>query len=274
MIAKMLGLPETPLVVFLLTAGSATLLFFLLSGLSYYLFFVRGRQTFHPDYEPEPVTIRYAIKWSMIALVGNAALVTPIHLLLAGGYGQLYFDVADHGWGWLVGSAIAMLLLAETTIYWTHRALHSQLLFERIHQKHHEFKVPTPFVGIAFRPLDAFVQGLPHHICAFLFPVHVGVYLVSVAMVMVWAVAIHDRVSFVRWKGINFTGHHTLHHWYSDYNFGQYTTVWDRLMGTYRDPEVEREEIPEGIVVRAQTALARAARASAPAMEESPEAAA
>jgi lathosterol oxidase len=149
-----------------------------------------------------------------------------------------------------------MLILAETMIYWTHRALHSDLLFNRIHRKHHEFRVPTPFVGIAFRPADAFLQGLPHHICAFLFPVHIAIYLTSVTMVLIWAVLIHDRVSFVRWKGINFTGHHTLHHWYSGYNYGQYFTVWDRMMGTYRDPEIARDDIPEGIVVRAQDALA------------------
>ena len=80
--------------------------------------------------------------------------------------------------------------------------------------------------------------------------------------VTIWAVMIHDRVSFVRWKGINFTGHHTLHHWYENYNFGQYFTVWDRLMGTYRDPEVAWADVPPGIVVRAQDVMGRAAQAT------------
>jgi lathosterol oxidase len=149
-----------------------------------------------------------------------------------------------------------VLVVSETTIYWVHRALHWGPLYRRVHDKHHSFKVPTPFSGLAFRPLDAFAQGIPHHVLAFLVPIHMGVYLVSLSFVTIWAVMIHDRVSFVRWKGINYTGHHTLHHWYGSYNFGQYFTVWDRLMGTYRDPEVAWDDVPAGIVVRAQDAVA------------------
>jgi lathosterol oxidase len=108
-------------------------------------------------------------------------------------------------------------------IYWVHRALHWGPLYRHVHDKHHAFKVPTPYVGLAFRPLDAFFQGLPHHVLAFVLPIHIGLYLVSLAFVTVWAVMIHDRISFVRWKGINFTGHHTLHHWYENYNF---TASW------------------------------------------------
>ena len=32
---------------------------------------------------------------------------------------------------------------------------------------------------------------------------------------------------------------HTIHHLYFSFNFGQYTTLWDRLGGTYRKPNEE-----------------------------------
>ena len=38
---------------------------------------------------------------------------------------------------------------------------------------------------------------------------------------------------------------HSLHHLYFNYNYGQYTTMWDRLLGSYRKPNEElfrREE--------------------------------
>jgi lathosterol oxidase len=261
LINQLLGLPEHPVYIFLTISVGGVLLFFTLAGVSYRLFFLRSR--FHPDYAPDDADnrreVREAIKWSIISVFGNAALVAPIHYLLATGHGRLYTDIAEHGWAWLLLSPIVILAVSETSIYWVHRGLHWGPLYRHVHDKHHDFKVPTPFVGLAFRPLDAFAQGLPHHILAFLLPIHVGIYLVSLIFVTLWAVMIHDRVSFVRWKGINFTGHHTLHHWYESYNFGQYFTLWDRMMGTYRDPEVAYDDLPAGIVVRAQDVFARVA---------------
>ena len=32
---------------------------------------------------------------------------------------------------------------------------------------------------------------------------------------------------------------HTMHHLYFNYNYGQFTTVWDRLGGSYRKPNEE-----------------------------------
>lgn len=32
---------------------------------------------------------------------------------------------------------------------------------------------------------------------------------------------------------------HTMHHLYFNYNYGQYTTLWDRLGGSYRKPNEE-----------------------------------
>src|SRR5581483_6613697 len=85
-------------------------------------------------------------------------------------------------------------------------------------------------------PLDSFAQALPHHLCAYLFPLHVWVYHGFVAIVTLWAVAIHDRVTWAPYGFINNTGCHTAHHWFNKYNYGQFFTFWDRLCGTYKDP--------------------------------------
>lgn len=36
---------------------------------------------------------------------------------------------------------------------------------------------------------------------------------------------------------INGASCHTMHHLYFNYNYGQFTTAWDRLGGTYRKPK-------------------------------------
>jgi lathosterol oxidase len=206
----------------------------------------KGR--FHPGYEADPAENRSAIKWSIIGIVGNAVLIAPIHYYVATGHSQIYYSVADMGWGYLILSVIMMFVLTETCIYWIHRALHHRLLYNPLHRIHHQYQKPTSFVGLAFNPFDSFLQGLPHHISAFLFPLNIWVYLVSLSVVYVWAVMIHDRVSFVRWGLVNNTGRHTLHHWYYDYNYGQYTTIWDRLCGTHKSPFEGCEEVPEGVL--------------------------
>ena len=38
---------------------------------------------------------------------------------------------------------------------------------------------------------------------------------------------------------INGAACHTMHHLYFRYNYGQYTTLWDRLGGSYRKPNEE-----------------------------------
>ena len=251
MLAYLFDLPNEPLIVFATLSIGALALFFVLAGLSYLIFFVLKKDRFHPSYVPDEAENRSAIKWSIIGIIGNAVLVAPIHYVIANGHSKLYFSVSDHGWGYLFASVVIMLVFSETCIYWVHRALHWRPLYHGLHHIHHEYRKPTSFVGLAFNPLDSFLQGLPHHIGVFLFPMHFWVYMMSLSFVAVWAVMIHDRVSFVRWGWLNGTGRHTLHHWYSDYNFGQYTTIWDRLCGTQRSPFEGCEDVPEGVLASA-----------------------
>jgi Delta7-sterol 5-desaturase len=211
--------------------------YLLLAGTSYLVLFVWQRARFHPAFCPDFASIRAQIVWSIVSVAGNVTLMMPVHLAIASGHSQIYFDVGAHAWWWLPLQLVGMLVVTETLVYWIHRALHRDWLYSRIHATHHSFVVPTPFTGVAFHPLDSFMQAAPMHLCAFLFPIHIGVYLGFVGFITAWAVMIHDRTSFMPWRGINYTGHHTLHHWLYDCNFGQFFTLWDRICGTYRDPE-------------------------------------
>jgi lathosterol oxidase len=38
---------------------------------------------------------------------------------------------------------------------------------------------------------------------------------------------------------INGAACHTMHHLYFNYNYGQFTTLWDRVGGSYRKPNAE-----------------------------------
>jgi len=237
MFTQTLGIENDPFATFLFLAISGFSLYLVVSGLSYLVLFKWLRPRINPDYRPDWKENRTAIKWAFFSIVGNAVLTAPIHVLIATGHSQIYFDVDEHGWGYLFASIGIMLVITETLVYWAHRILHMGFMYRRLHRFHHMFHRPTPWASVSFHPADSFLQALPHHLCAFLFPLHVSVYLLSVTLVTVWAVIIHDRLTIVRWGAINYTDHHSVHHWYYDYNYGQYTTFWDRICGTYRSPK-------------------------------------
>ncbi|PIO12867.1 hypothetical protein AB205_0106160, partial [Aquarana catesbeiana] len=91
----------------------------------------------------------------------------------------------------------------------------------------------------AFHPIDGFLQSLPYHIYPFIFPLHKVTYLGLYIFVNIWTVSIHDgdyRVPKILESIINGSAHHTDHHLYFDYNFGQYFTLWDKIGGSYKNP--------------------------------------
>ena len=130
-----------------------------------------------------------------------------------------------------------MLFLAfsDTCVYWIHRALHHRLLYAPIHKLHHKYKETTPFSAYAFHPLDGWLQGCPYHIFVFLFPMHHVTYFLSLAVVGLWTINIHDRTT-LRIPFVNGAAHHTVHHTGFNYNYGQYLVFWDMIGGSFRDP--------------------------------------
>lgn len=76
-----------------------------------------------------------------------------------------------------------------------------------------------------FQRLDGFLQSVPYHIYVFLFPMHKVVYLVLFICVNIWTISIHDGEYFTHSQIINGAAHHTLHHLYFNYNYGQYFTL-------------------------------------------------
>ena len=100
MIAKLLGLPDTPGVMFLVFAGGGMLYFFSIASITYFLYFRKFKATFHPTYELDRREMKSAIKWVVIGIIGNGLLMLPIHLAIAKDYSMMYYDVSEHGWGW------------------------------------------------------------------------------------------------------------------------------------------------------------------------------
>jgi len=227
---------------YVITAVGGLLLYLGMASFSYtFVFDHRLKQ--HPLFLPNQVyrEITYASKSTLLM----AMATFPLFLLEVRGYSKLYADITGvWGWAYVAFSLVTFLMFTDCLIYWIHRGLHHGMMYRYIHKDHHRWKVPTPFASHAFHPVDGFLQSVPYHLYPFLFPLHRILYLVLFVFVNLWTVSIHDadyRVPTFLEPFINGSAHHTDHHLFYNYNYGQFFTLWDRICGSFRTPRVFAE---------------------------------
>ncbi|EDV29242.1 uncharacterized protein TRIADDRAFT_18639 [Trichoplax adhaerens] len=222
---------------YLITTIGGGLLYYLTATLNYWMVFDHDLEK-HPHFLKDQV--RLEIKTSLEAIPIMSFLTVVAFLLEVRGYSQLYDDINLYGGiGFAIFSMVSFLLFTDMGIYWIHRFLHTRYVYKYIHKPHHKWKIASPFASHAFHPIDGFMQSLPYHIYPFLFPLHKLTYLGLFVFVNIWTVSIHDghcRVPALLRSVVNGSAHHTDHHVYFDYNYGQFFTLWDKLGKSYRHP--------------------------------------
>ncbi|KAJ3157674.1 c-5 sterol desaturase [Geranomyces variabilis] len=223
----------------LISLVGVNILYFLFSTLSYYtLFDHRIKQ--HPKYLRNQIWRE--IKLSVTSFPITAAVTVPWFYFEVRGYSKLYYNIDEYGWAYAVWSVLWFLAFTDFGIYWIHRAEHHPMLYGWLHKQHHAWKVSTPFASFAFHPLDGYAQSIPYHLFVYIFPMHVYAYLTAFVIVQMWTISIHDGAYFTQHPAINSSAHHTIHHLEFNYNYGQYTTLWDRLGGSYKRPTAQFEK--------------------------------
>lgn len=198
---------------------------------------------------------------------------TMLFVLEVRGYTRLY-DQTSQGPGlWYdICQPFFFLVFTDFLIYWIHRGLHHPRIYKTLHKPHHRWIVPTPFASYAFHPMDGFAQSVPYHLFPMVVPMHKFLFLGGFMFVNVWTVLIHDGEYISNNPVINGSACHTAHHLFfkyvlslflfthldisvgsldfrssemvankmvCSYNYGQFTTIWDRIGGSYRKPDPE-----------------------------------
>jgi len=221
---------------FLITWLFGCVIYFFFATLSY--IFVFDKDTFkHPKFLKNQ--IRQEIVQTLCSLPVMAVFTAPFFYTEIKGYSRLYMGVETYGWWYIVVQFPLFLMFTDCCIYWIHRGLHHPFIYRHLHKPHHKWIMPTPFASHAFHPLDGYAQGIPYHIFPFIFPLHKFAYLVLFTFINIWTVLIHDGEYIANSPVINGAACHTMHHLYFNYNYGQFTTLWDRLGGSYRKPNME-----------------------------------
>ena len=236
---------------YLITTIGGVIMYITMASFSYLFIFDRSLMQ-HPKFLKNQV--RLEIQYTMSVIPFMAIPTILLFLLEVRGYSKLYYEVEGiHGWLFVLLSAFTFLMFTDCVIYWIHRGLHNPLVYARLHKPHHKWKIPTPFASHAFHPIDGFLQSVPYHIYPFLFPLNKILYIMLFIFVNMWTVSIHDgdyRVPDILKPFINGSAHHTDHHLFYNYNYGQFFTLWDRIGGSFKNPSAFEGEAPRDTVRR------------------------
>ncbi|EXJ80358.1 C-5 sterol desaturase [Capronia coronata CBS 617.96] len=213
------------------------LLYFAFATLSY--IFIFDKETFkHPKFLKNQV--RLEIMQTQRAMPVMALLTALCMLAEVRGYSKLYDTAADAPFPlYNILQFPLFVLFTDFGIYWIHRGLHHPLVYKSLHKPHHKWIMPSPYASHAFHPIDGFAQSIPYHLYPFLFPLQKYAYVLLFGFINIWTIMIHDGEYYARSPIINGAACHSVHHSLFNYNYGQFTTLWDRLGGSYRKPADE-----------------------------------
>ncbi|KAL8746812.1 MAG: hypothetical protein Q9190_001217 [Brigantiaea leucoxantha] len=222
---------------YLITWLFGLVVYFVCATLSYV--FVFDHATFsHPKYLKNQVALE--IKQTLTSLPVMAIFTVVFFFAEVRGYAKLYDAPSEAPFALYNALQFPFFIMfTDFFIYWIHRTLHHPRVYKTLHKPHHKWIMPTPYASHAFHPLDGFAQSIPYHVFPFLFPLQKFAYIVLFTFINIWTIFIHDGEYVANSSIINGAACHTMHHLYFNYNYGQFTTLWDRMGGSYRQPNEE-----------------------------------
>ncbi|CAN6598749.1 C-4 methylsterol oxidase Erg25p [Trichomonascus vanleenenianus] len=143
-------------------------------------------------------------------------------------------------WTTIAWHLAIFFVLEDTWHYWGHRALHSKLLYKRVHKMHHKYAAPFGLTAEYAHPVEVAFTGLgtvgSPLLVSYLFgEMHLFTVLLWIMMRLLQAVDSHSGYDFpwsLRhflpfWAGAD---HHDDHHKYFTGNYASSFRWWDYLL--------------------------------------------
>jgi lathosterol oxidase len=224
-----------------------------LGGLFHVYFFVYKKEQkddwkIQPKRWPSDEKVKSAIKYSAINLAFGTFTGVPLALyVMNGGWSMLYLNASDLPWVWHVMSFFLTLLLIDAYLYYSHRFLHTPLLYKKYHSVHHRWLDPHIFTTVAMHPVEFMFFQIGLILPMFLIPQWWVIYFAAIAYTFFIGLIDHCGVKIkMPWwtlHGGNNTFHDD-HHKFFHTNFGHHTAIWDKLHGTVRQ---ENRQYGEGV---------------------------
>jgi len=220
--------------------------YFIFAGVTFLLFYIllkkplwfRKIQQKMPSYKD----YRRDVLYSLVSMfISGVTIVLTFYI--GGKYNNVYRDINDYSIAYYLFTFVWMFFLHDTYFYWMHRAMHHPLLFKHVHLIHHKSTNPSPWTAYAFHPLEAIAEACILPIIAFTLPVHTSAVIAFFVFQISYNVYGHLGFEILP-KGfhktrigrlVNTSTAHNIHHHKFKGNYGLYSLIWDRLMGTVRE---------------------------------------
>ena len=155
----------------------------------------------------------------------------------------------DFSWHILL-DFVVLFLGMDLLMYVFHYVIHQTVLYRWIHALHHQYPEPQPIDLFVLHPLETFGFGGLWLLLMAVYPANflaIFAYLtVNVLFDIVGHSAVEpfptawERAPLLRYIGSS--GFHFQHHQSDQHNFGFYTSIWDRMFGTFASsPAIKKQ---------------------------------
>ena len=191
--------------------------------------------------------IRNEICFIAIGTAFNGFLLGGLTNLL-NRYHLIKFNTAPAAWYVVLGEYALAFALFDTWFYWWHRLMHVEPVYTLVHKIHHFSISPNVLTTLSVNPLESLINGGFTPLFSAVFTLHQQSMPFIYTTTILMGLYVHSGYEFLpRWwnkswltKWFITATFHDQHHKYFRWNFGGYTTVWDRICGTMR-PKYEAD---------------------------------
>jgi Delta7-sterol 5-desaturase len=220
--------------------------YFVFASATFFLFYVVLRKPlwFRKIQQKMPSFKDYRrdILFSLVSITISAITIV-LTFYVGSKHNNVYHDINEHSIAYYLFTFVWMFFLHDTYFYWMHRAMHHPLLFKHVHLIHHKSTNPSPWTAYAFHPLEAISEAFILPLIAFTLPVHTSAVIFFFVFQISYNVYGHLGFEILpkgfhkTWIGrlVNTSTAHNIHHHKFKGNYGLYSLLWDRLMGTVRE---------------------------------------
>lgn len=186
-------------------------------------------------------------EWQGVLLAPTDAAVLVAFILL----GLIQF-AAEAGIFVHVTTIFAMIVWVDLWMYVTHRMMHQSPLLWRIHRHHHLSKITQPVTAISFSFSEKFFfysTGWLVGIAAisWIVPISLEGVIAYFSIYYFLSAASHGNTEYFRdhLEFLQSPAIHGMHHVKPSVNYGFWTTLYDRMFGTYKSPAVTKDLTPK-----------------------------
>ncbi|KIO78864.1 fatty acid hydroxylase [Pedobacter lusitanus] len=153
-----------------------------------------------------------------------------------------YINITAHISVTILTDFLLLFFAMDLLMFIFHYLIHQTFLYKIVHQLHHLAVHPKPIDLFILHPLETISFGALWLVLLMLFPFNIYAIVIYLIINVVFGLTGHlgieplplrfRNLPVIRYLGTS-TFHHQ-HHQYEDFNFGFYTSIWDRLFGTYK----------------------------------------